>query len=43
MKTRSYFFELVVKVIAIMLLVAGSIMFMMPFWTSLMISLKTPG
>ncbi|HEY3780285.1 MAG TPA: carbohydrate ABC transporter permease [Fimbriimonadaceae bacterium] len=43
MKLSPRLIELTAKVLAVLLLIAGSIMFMMPFWTSLMISLKTPG
>lgn len=35
--------EWFIKGLAILLLIAGSIMFILPFWTSVMMSLKTPG
>jgi len=39
MKNRQQF---VAKAVALVLLLAGSVMFILPFWTSVMISLKTP-
>ncbi|MES1147424.1 MAG: carbohydrate ABC transporter permease [bacterium] len=35
--------EKVSKAVAVILLIAGAVMFALPFWTSVMISLKTPG